>query len=265
MFNDIVFEGRNKLYGAYYLRHRQDRYMLFAMLAAIMITIGAVNSPNLIRLLKGFFPQPPVEEFYTTHCLMDPPPMTSRIKPAPALPATPNHAPRNAQVAFVTPAVVDDDEAINDDLPPEIGDLDGKTIGTQNVEGETGTGEVYPVDTLSSSGIGTEPEVIDAPFAYVAQMPEFPGGEQMLFAFLRDNMKYPVFARENQIEGRVVMQFIVSKEGVIQDVKVLKGIGGGCDQEALRVVKSMPVWRPGKHNGREVPVTFTLPIVFDLK
>src|SRR5688500_6683523 len=248
MFNDIVFEGRNKLYGAYYLRHRHDRYMVFAMLAAIMITIGAVNSPYLIRLLKGFFPQPQVEEYLVPHILMDPPPMTPRIKPAPAQPATPNHAPRNAQVAFVAPAVVDEEEITNDDLPPEMGDLIDKTIGTTNVTGDAGTANSYRVATLSSSVIGTDPVDNDVTVFYVAQMPEFPGGEQMLFAYLRDEMHYPVYARENGIEGRVVVQFIVSKEGIIQNVKVLKGIGGGCDQEALRVVKSMPVWRPGMHN-----------------
>ena len=78
-------------------------------------------------------------------------------------------------------------------------------------------------------------------------------------------IKYPAIARENGISGQVIVQFVVSKDGDIKNAKVMRGIGGGCNEEALRVVNEMPRWKPGKHNGRAVPVTFTLPIKFVLQ
>ncbi|MCI1265079.1 MAG: energy transducer TonB [Saprospiraceae bacterium] len=78
-------------------------------------------------------------------------------------------------------------------------------------------------------------------------------------------MKYPAIARENDIQGTVVVQFVVAKDGDITKVNVVRGIGGGCDEEAVRVVKSMPNWKSGKHNGKAVPVNFTLPIKFKLE
>ena len=101
-------------------------------------------------------------------------------------------------------------------------------------------------------------------FTYVEQMPEFPGGQTELVRFLSGNLKYPDSARSAGIEGRVVLQFIVGKDGSISDVMVLRDIGGGCAAEAVRVVKMMPRWTPGKQNGNPVDVYFKLPVSFRL-
>ena len=95
--------------------------------------------------------------------------------------------------------------------------------------------------------------------------PSFPGGEAKLYGYLGNNMKYPPIARDNNIQGRVYVSFVVERNGSITDVKVLRGIGGGCDEEAIRVVKSMPKWSPGKQRGKSVRVRFNLPIVFKLQ
>ncbi len=95
--------------------------------------------------------------------------------------------------------------------------------------------------------------------------PEFPGGEAALESFLSKNIKYPKAAQENNTEGRVVVTFVVNDDGNIVDVKTVRGIGSGCDQEAERVVKSMPNWKPGKQNGKAVRVAFSLPITFTLE
>ncbi|MGB3079614.1 MAG: TonB family protein [Saprospiraceae bacterium] len=102
-------------------------------------------------------------------------------------------------------------------------------------------------------------------FTYVEEMPSFPDGTQAMYNYICQNIKYPDKAREDEISGQVIVQFVVSKEGDIQNAKVIRGIGGGCDEEALRVVNSMPRWTPGKHLGMFVPVSFTLPIKFVLQ
>jgi len=104
----------------------------------------------------------------------------------------------------------------------------------------------------------------DKPFATVEQMPQFPGGESEMFKFIGDNLKYPVSAQKEGIEGRVTVRFIVGKTGAISDVEVIRGIDPACDQEAVRTIKAMPNWKPGKMRGMDVPVYFTLPIVFKL-
>ena len=96
-------------------------------------------------------------------------------------------------------------------------------------------------------------------------MPEFPGGEQAMINFVAKNVTYPKEAMEKEISGRVLVGFIVEKDGSITETEVVKGIGGGCDEEAVRVVKAMPKWKPGKQKGKPVRVHFLLPITFKLQ
>jgi protein TonB len=102
-------------------------------------------------------------------------------------------------------------------------------------------------------------------FTIVEEMPSFPGGEAELFKYLGKNIKYPQMATDAGISGVVYVTFVVDKDGKIRDVKVLRGIGGGCDEEAVRVVKSMPSWKPGKQRGKAVTVQYNLPIRFTLR
>ena len=102
-------------------------------------------------------------------------------------------------------------------------------------------------------------------FTIVEEMPSFPGGEAELFKYLGKNIKYPEMANSAGISGVVYVTFVVDKDGKIKDVKVLRGIGGGCDEEAVRVVKNMPAWKPGKQRGKSVTVQYNLPIRFTLR
>ena len=111
-----------------------------------------------------------------------------------------------------------------------------------------------------------EEEVVEQEvFTIVEQMPSFPGGDQKMYQYLGNNIKYPQVARETGIQGRVFVNFVVEPDGSVSNVKVLRGIGGGCDEEAMRVVKSMPKWTPGKQRGKAVRVSYTLPVVFKLQ
>ena len=104
----------------------------------------------------------------------------------------------------------------------------------------------------------------NAPFIVVEQMPEFPGGDDSLRNFIRRTIKYPDLARESSVEGTVYINFIIEKDGSVSNPKILRGIGSGCDEEAIRVIKLMPRWIPGKQNGKTVRVQYNLPIKFKL-
>jgi protein TonB len=111
-----------------------------------------------------------------------------------------------------------------------------------------------------------EEEVVEAEvFTIVEEMPSYPGGDAKMYEYLGKNIKYPQIARESSIQGRVFVNFVVEPDGSVTNVKVLRGIGGGCDEEAMRVVKSMPKWKPGKQRGKAVRVSYTLPVVFKLQ
>lgn len=111
-----------------------------------------------------------------------------------------------------------------------------------------------------------EEEIVEAEiFKVVEEMPEFPGGSAKLYEYISKNMKYPMMARESDIQGKVYVQFVVEPDGSISKVQVLRGIGGGCDEEAVRVIQSMPKWKPGKQRGAPVRVQYMVPIVFKLQ
>jgi protein TonB len=144
--------------------------------------------------------------------------------------------------------VVEDDVEVDDDLMIDV-----------EADDDTEIEEYVPIEI--------EEEVVEeAPiFTVVESMPEFRGGMKELYTYLGNNIKYPVMAKESGIQGVVYVTFVVEKDGSITDVRVLRGIGGGCDEEAVRVVESMPNWTPGKQRGKPVRVQYNLPVRFTLQ
>lgn len=144
--------------------------------------------------------------------------------------------------------VVEDDVEVDDDLMIDV-----------EADDNTEIEEYVPIEI--------EEEVVEeAPiFTVVESMPEFRGGMEELYTYLGNNIKYPVMAKESGIQGKVYVTFVVEKDGSITDVRVLRGIGGGCDEEAVRVVESMPNWTPGKQRGKPVRVQYNLPVRFTLQ
>jgi protein TonB len=122
------------------------------------------------------------------------------------------------------------------------------------------TGESPSIPISPDEG-GGEAEI----FVVVEEMPQFPGGDQALLNFLYGQLRYPAMALDNRIEGVVVVQFIINEKGKITNPKILRGIGGGCDEEALRVISLMPDWKPGRQRSLPVRVRYNLPIRFELK
>ena len=151
----------------------------------------------------------------------------------------------------------------NDYIPPEhqmvrVEDLAHAQPGAGNGKGDSSAGAPIASGGGGGTTIAIRPR---EPALFVEQMPVYNGD---LNAFISKNIQYPELARTNGIEGRVAVQFVVNEDGSITDVKVTRGIGGGCDEEAVRVIKSMPKWKPGRNNGVPVKVYFTQPITFRL-
>ena len=264
--DDIVFDGRNKAYGAFQLRRLYDKHMTRAMLVGILFFLLAVSTPQIIRLIKGFLPEKENELIMKEVTLAEPPPIDPK-KPPPPPPPKVDPPPIKDQIKFVPPVVKKDEEVLEEEPPPPtIDEIKDKEIATETKKGEEGgvDASLTEPDNPPAPPVLEEPKE-EEPFSYVEQMPTFPDGTEAMYKYIYDKIKYPAIARENGISGQVIVQFVVSKEGEIQKAKVVRGIGGGCNEEALRVVNGMPRWKPGKHNGRAVPVTFTLPIKFVLQ
>ena len=139
-------------------------------------------------------------------------------------------------------------------------------VETQEIEINTEDDKDVEVVIQAPVEVVEEEEEEEVVFVVVEDMPEFPGGQQALFKYLSENVKYPVIAQENGIQGRVICQFVVNKDGNIVDVEVVRSGGDpSLDKEAVRVVKSMPKWKPGKQRGKAVRVKYTVPVNFRLQ
>jgi periplasmic protein TonB len=261
---DIIFNERNKEYGAYELRKNYQKRARNAVVISFVFALVAVSAP----LIAGF--------------LID--------KPQVALPRDPEEfIIRDVETDVKIPesgsTIKKIDEPITPDIPTEIVhpteviepieppiDLPIVDPGPQGPEGpELPTGNLDP--GTSGGGTATSVSIIELPkepeTTYTLEMglqqyPEFPGGEDALFNYLSAHIKYPSKAIENEREGKVVIGFVVNKDGEIDEMSVLKSLGYGCDEEAMRVIKDMPKWKAGKNNGKPVKVYYTLPIHFEL-
>ncbi|SFE77667.1 protein TonB [Chitinophaga sp. CF118] len=266
-FLDILFDGRNKDYGAYDLRRSQDRRVRNAIIGtasiALVVIGGYVLSNRLMaadmNTRKDIIP-------ITTVLKQLDPPLEERpvTPPPPSRPSTP--PPANSSIAFTTPTITDQEIVENE--VPKLDSIGTKTVGVTNT-----IGDVNGIDAPSFEGNGGGTDVVEAPkavdhtgvFTFVEKMPSFPGGEAALASFLQNNMHYPRMAAENDIEGRINVTFVVDWEGNITGIKTTGNhIGAGLEEEAMRVVKLMPKWKPGRQNGQAVNVQFNLPVGFHL-
>ena len=264
--DDIVFENRNKAYGAYDLRTVYRPTLTKSMLIGGAIFVLAMLSPALISLI----PKEEEEQFMQEIDLMKmpPPPIDPNEPPPP--PPPPIEVPKVATIKFLPPEVKKDEEVPEETPPPVVEELEKAVVADKTQEGDENAQEaiVAPEETAP---VKEEVKVVEAApveeqiFQVVEQNPEFPGGMAALGQYLGKNLKYPAAASRANVSGRVFLTFVVNTDGSIQDIQVLKGLGFGCDEEAQRVVKGMPKWKPGKQSGRNVRVKYNLPISFVLE
>lgn len=262
--NDIVFENRNKSYGAFVLRQDYERTMSRAMIAAFLFFLCCINSPNVIKFLQHRTPS--VDDIIYSHTpvMLDP---ISKPEPLVKPPVViPQKTPPSikSQIKYIEPVVKPDDLVIEGVDIPLIDQLVDVQTGSTTIHNPEGLIDAGLADDFGNSSViveTTDESTVFNSYA-VEQQPEFPDGMAAMYAFLKKNLDFPQLAIDLGISGTVYVQFVVTKEGLIQNATVVTGPGGGLNQEALRVVNLMPPWKPGKHNGKAVAVNFTLPIKF---
>jgi len=258
----LVFEGKNKQYGAYVQREESSDRHLKAMALITILALGSIFLPGLI---KSVLPAPKDIEQVTDVTLsdivkQDVPPENQikqiEVPPPPDLKAT---------VAFTPPVIKKDEEIKDEQLIKSQQELTETKadISVATVQGsEKGTVDI--ADLQEHKVIVAEPEKPQI-FSHVEVMPQFPGGDAALMKWLSENINYPTIAQEQGISGRVSLRFVVKPDGSVDDVQVIKGLDPSCDKEAVSKVKRMPKWIPGKQNGNPVYVYYQLPVTFRLQ
>ena len=262
--DDIVFENRNRAYGAYSLRKSYGHHIRNASFMGLAAFLILVSSPLIAEKVKISSPLTMTPDVILPPPAIDP----NTPPPLPPPPKPPVELPRIATLKFTPPRVLEDEKVIVPEDMPKMDDIKDavSTVTKEGIHNENSMvldvpTIVAPPDEGPKVAVIKDDETI---FRIVEQNPMFKDGEGAMFRFLNEHIKYPAFARENGIEGVVYVNFTVSKDGTIRDVKALRGIAGGCIDEALRVVAMMPAWMPGKQNGKAVNVSFTIPIKFKL-
>lgn len=259
--NDIVFEGRNKLYGAYDLRKSYGQTIQRSVLMGVTLFLLMVMLPNLYARLV---PEPKDSDIAY---VVEANPVDIKVEVLPVPPAVEKVAPEVKMVRSLPPVVLPDNQVEIENIPPTTGELETALPGQEDISGIEDMGFIVPPSAPVANEKAVAVEVkakTDEIFRIVEQAPEYRGGIAAMGAFLQKNLKYPPSAAAAGIQGRVFVEFTVGKDGKIENVAAIKGIGFGCDEEAVRVVKLMQNWLPGKQSGSPVKVRFTLPIAFQL-
>jgi protein TonB len=249
-FDEIVFEARNKEYGAYKLRKRYNRNVTIALLIGILIIATAVITPFISAKAAENSKKRAerqvvikMENLDTPHDVVAPPP-----------PPPPPPTDVVQQQKYVPPQVVDS-------IKPE----DLKQLMTADqAQTEVTNKEVVEVVQQVKEEV-QEAEAEPEPFVVVEEMPSFPGGDVALLKYIMEHTQYPEVAKENNIQGRVIIRFCVTAKGGVSQVSVLKGVDPELDKEAIRVVNTLPPFKPGKQGGKPVPVWYMVPITYTLK
>jgi periplasmic protein TonB len=262
---DIIFEGKNKEYGAYELRKTYNRRLLRAIIGTVVI-IGLLFLGYIVSNLNSgpkkaamVVDDVQLEDVKEEKKNQPPPPPPPKVEP-----------PKVEMAKFTPPKIVKDNEVKEEEKPPEQEKLEDTKIGTVNQEGTKDDGITAPPVNDAGKGVVEAPkkddEDYDKTFTKVEIESDFPGGPAAWLRYLNKNLRYPDDAVNNEIQGTVVVQFIVDKEGNVSDVQAISGPdNGGLRDEAVRVIKKSGKWTPAIQNGRQVKSYKKQPIVFRLE
>lgn len=268
-WSDLIFENRNKAYGAYVLRRETGKRNLLSIVTVLIIFAAVM----VFMVAKNAY-----DEYQKEHMVMD------QVTELSALTQQKKEAKVErkqivkqeevekvvekvkSSIKFTAPVIKKDDEVKpEDELKSQDEIMNSKVaVGFANVVGNDENGEVlHAKEVIAEEPV--KPAEDTKVFDVVEQMPSFPGGPSALMQYLSSHIKYPVVAEENGIQGRVICTFVVGKDGSISNAQVVKGVDPSLDKEAIRVINSMPKWIPGKQNGSSVNVKYTLPVTFRLQ
>ena len=270
---DMVFAGKNKEYGAYQLRKgtsgRNIKSLLILVIAAALV--GGFLAWKVIEQKQAEEQQAYMEAMELAKLQKQaekekkkPEKVQPKVEMKKEIPVA-----RETQ-KFTAPVIKKDELVKEENQVKQMDKLDDKVaVGSEDKEGvKDRTVEAVRSEIAVAAPPpppAPKPEVATKVFDVVEEMPSFPGGQGALMQYLASNIKYPVVAQENGVQGRVIVSFVVERDGSISDVKVARSVDPSLDREAQRVVKSMPKWKPGKQNGSAVRVKYTVPVVFRLQ
>lgn len=267
-WTDLVFEGRNQSYGAYKLRKGTAKRNVWALiivgLAAALLYLGLqlqkmaetnkkVENTQAVELAKLNTEKKEAKVEKKEIIKQEPEKVVEQVK---------------SSVKFTAPIIKKDSEVKEEDeIKLDEVQKSDKAVGAFTVEGNDEVGGAVLKAKEDIAAPEPPKHVVEETkiFTVVEQMPMYPGGDAALMGYLRDNIKYPTVAAENGVQGRVVVGFVVERDGSITDVNILRGVDPSLDREAMRVVKSMPRWNPGKQNGSAVRVKYQVPVSFRLQ
>ena len=244
---EIVFEGRNKVYGAYELRKTNSKTTVRALIIGSVLFGLAIAMPLLINMIPDSQDDTSLDTKITTVKL---PP---KEKPKENIPPPPPPPPKVDQVKFVKPVVARAEEVTEE--PPKVVEIKDKKIGDETIKGD-------PDAELTVEPVGNGPaDVVDDNNIYntagIEVKPDFPGGMEKFYKYVGNNYRTP---EEEGLKGKVYVTFVVEKDGSLTDIKVVRDIGFGTGKEAVRVLQKCPKWNPGEQNGKKVRVLYSLPI-----
>lgn len=271
---DLIFEGRNHEYGAYKLRKgtpKRNVYsiIVIAILAALLVGIYVAKSAY-DKYQAAHAKNEAVTEI---SALNQPKQKKAEVKRKEIVEPEKKEVVKEVKssIKFTAPVIKKDNEVKPEEEMKTQAELmqTNTAIGALDVKGNSDNGEILKVTQRVADEpvkpAEEKPEVENKVFEVVEQMPSFPGGPSALMKYLSENIKYPVVAQENGVQGRVVVSFVVERDGSITDVKVARSVDPSLDREAMRVVRSMPHWIPGKQNGSAVRVKYNVPVSFRLQ
>jgi len=257
---DVVFTDRNKAYGAYELRKENSKNTNKALVIGVVLFVVLISAQTIINFISGFIPKTS-EKVKITNVVLQPPPPIDQKKPPPPPPEPPK--PKVDQVKFPPPVVKPDNEV--KEQPPTVKELEVADPGQKTLKGDPNADIKIDEPVGNSDVKQVTEEDPNKIFTAVEKDPSFKGGIENFYAYLRKNVHYPAIAKENNVQGKVFLTFVVERDGSLTDIKVLRSLGSGTDEEAMRVLKASPRWTPGIQNGRPVRVQYTVPISFTLQ
>ena len=273
---DLVFEGKNKDFGAYVIRtespKRHNLAVLWTLIGAIAVAIlafGLVKANQYLEERRLANAQDQTEVLIDmTQEAEEPEPEQQRVEPEKPE-VLPEEVLKSVKVTEL--AIVEDEKVKKEDEIKTQEELKETETAFGQKDNEKGTEDRNVTKTLKNEVVVEEKKPVEekkAPeqiFKSVEQMPQFPGGDQALMKYLSSHINYPPMAAENNVQGKVILQFVVEKDGRVGEVKVARSVDKDLDKEAVRVVKSLPKFTPGRQNGQAVRVWYTLPVQFKLQ
>jgi len=257
---DLVFEGRNQSYGAFRMRQTSSKRHIRAFLIGTAFVGFLAILPTLISTVQRLTARREVMTEKTV--LSNLAKLEDQLKEQNIKRATEAEPPppMKTTVKFTAPVITDEPIEAGEELKTMDELTNSKaTMSVANIAGTLDENAVDIIDLKDHQVV-----IEEKPVYGVEQMPQFPGGDEEMMKFIKDHLNYPPSAAEMGIEGRVTIRFVVSRNGDVTEVTIIRGRDPSCDKEAVRVVKLMPRWIPGRQNGRNVPVYYTLPVVFKL-